>query len=114
MATRRPAPGRDFEQRVRGVIATLLAEGSSARVQDIAARLATSVRTLQRRLHAAGVTYAGALQEERCAVARKLLRDQAHGIGDVARTLGYSDPAHFTRAFHRWTGSSPSAFRRRS
>jgi AraC-like DNA-binding protein len=108
------AAGRAFEARVRGAVAALIADrGANPGVQLIAERLATSVRTLQRRLHASGVTYAGVLQEERCAAARRMLKDRAQAIADVARTLGYSDPAHFTRAFQRWTGSSPSAFRRR-
>jgi len=105
--------GRAFEERVRGAVATLLADRArNPGVQRVADRLATSVRTLQRRLHASGVTYAEVLQEQRCAAARRLLTDRTQAIADVARTLGYSDPAHFTRAFQRWTGSSPSAFRR--
>ncbi len=44
--------------------------------------------------------------------ARKMLSDPDRKIRDVALLLGYSDAAHFTRAFQRWTGLTPSAFRR--
>ncbi|HYU90579.1 MAG TPA: helix-turn-helix transcriptional regulator, partial [Gemmatimonadales bacterium] len=74
--------------------------------------MGTSVRTLQRLLRATGVTYAGVVQQARYAAARDMLKDHGRKIGDVARMLGYSDPAHFTRAFERWTGTSPRDFRR--
>jgi hypothetical protein len=70
------------------------------------------VRTLQRRLRSARVKYAGVLQQVRCQAAEQMLADSARAIGDVARALGYSDPAHFTRAFVRWTGLAPREFRR--
>lgn len=72
-----------------------------------------SVRTLQRWLQAAGLTYAGVAREARCAVALQMLEQSERKIRDVAVALGYSDPAHFTRAFLRWTGLTPRAFRRR-
>jgi AraC-like DNA-binding protein len=106
--------GRDVGQRVRQVIDGLLTGGDDApSLQAVADRLGTSVRTLQRRLQAAGTTYADVVQETRCAAARQLLRDRGRRICEVARALGYADPAHFTRAFQRWTGLSPRDFRRR-
>jgi AraC-like DNA-binding protein len=89
----------------------------SSRAPDIlrvAATMETSVRTLQRRLRAAGLTYSQVLQRARRAAAQRMLIDGTAAIGEIARTLGYSDPAHFTRAFQRWTGSTPRDFRDRS
>ncbi len=71
----------------------------------------TSARTLQRRLRSAGLTYGHLVAEARRASAEQLLADRSRTIADVARRLGYSDPAHFTRAFQRWTGVTPRAFR---
>jgi AraC-like DNA-binding protein len=92
----------------------LLASGSGCvDIQLAAGRMGTSVRTLQRRLRATGVTYADVVQQARCAAARHMLKERRRRIGDVARLLGYSDPAHFTRAFQRWMGITPRDFRRR-
>ncbi|WP_299425120.1 AraC family transcriptional regulator [uncultured Shimia sp.] len=44
--------------------------------------------------------------------AEKLLRQDGHSVNNVAAGLGYSDPTAFSRAFRKWTGMSPSAFRR--
>ena len=43
-----------------------------------------------------------------------LLERTETSLGQIAFKLGYADPANFTRAFQRWTGKTPSAYRRRS
>ena len=40
-----------------------------------------------------------------------MLRDRPLTIEDIAARLGYSDVANFTRAFRRWTGTTPAASR---
>ncbi|MDF1702454.1 MAG: helix-turn-helix domain-containing protein [Planctomycetota bacterium] len=74
----------------------------------------TSVRTLQRRLTAQGCSYSEVIAAIRFDLARTLLRDRTLRIMDVARQLGYSAPGHFTRAFQRWAGMTPRAWRRTS
>jgi AraC-like DNA-binding protein len=103
---------RDFGAHVREVVARLLAEGAPD-IRAVASALSTSARTLQRRLRGAGLTYAGLVQKVRCEAASHLLAKSGQTVGDVARMLGYSDPAHFARAFQRWTGLTPREFRRR-
>jgi len=102
----------DFHQRVRHVVGLLLA-GGPIDVRRVAGLVRTSARTLQRRLHREGLTYAQVVAQARLETARKMLGDPGRKVGDVARTLGYSDAAHFTRAFQRWTGLTPTGFRRR-
>ena len=103
---------RDVGRRVRQAVTTLLARGNASPDIDLVAEgMGTSVRTLQRRLHAMGVTYTEVVQRARRAEAQRMLRDRRTRIGDISRTLGYSDPGHFTRAFQRWTGVTPRAFR---
>ena len=108
------ASARDVVRRLRDVVAAASAEGSGAPAIQVAAeRMGTTVRTLQRRLRAQGVTYAAVVAGARAAAARQMLKNLHRSIGDIARSLGYSDHAHFTRAFQRWTGLTPRDFRRR-
>jgi AraC-like DNA-binding protein len=102
----------DFDQRVRRVVGLLLA-GGPVDVQRVADLVRTSARTLQRRLHDVGLTYVQVVAQARLDVAQEMLGDPGKKVRDVARSLGYSDAAHFTRAFQRWTGLTPTAFRRR-
>ena len=71
-----------------------------------------SVRTLQRRLIDNGLKFNDLLNESRFDHAKEKLKDMQVSIRDIAKSLGYSDTAHFTRAFHSWSGTSPTGFRR--
>jgi AraC-like DNA-binding protein len=81
-------------------------------IQLVAGALGMSTRTLQRRLGDEGVTYAQVVAEARADTARRMLHESTRKIGEIARTIGYSNAAHFTRAFLRWTGRTPRDFRR--
>jgi len=81
-------------------------------VDSVAKILGLSARTLQRRLSDEGVTYARVVARARLDVAQRMLEDPACKVIEVALDLGYSDPAHFARAFARWTGLAPREFRR--
>jgi AraC-like DNA-binding protein len=78
---------------------------------EIAEMAGISIRSLQRRLSSAGVTYSDLLDGVRFENAAKLLRDTNTKIIDVAFSSGYTDPAHFTRAFRRFSGVTPREFR---
>jgi AraC-like DNA-binding protein len=96
---------------LRKTLASYLPDGSTD--INLAARLArTSVRTLQRRLAEEGTTYSELLEEVRYDAAVARLKDSRSTITEVGRQLGYRDPAIFTRAFRRWTGTTPSEFRK--
>ena len=71
-----------------------------------------NLRTMQRHLAACGVTFKGLLNEYRQFTAIEFLQNGDKSITDIAFTLGYSDSAHFTRAFRRWTGMNPRKFQR--
>ena len=104
-------PAREFASSVTELVQTLSCEGYP-RVPVTARLLGMSARTLQRQLAAVGVTYESLVARARLATAVALLEQTDTKILDIALHLGYSDHAHFTRAFRRWTGRSPLAFRR--
>jgi AraC-like DNA-binding protein len=104
-------PAADVGGAVRQVIAAMLPAGYP-RIHLVADGLRMSARTLQRRLHDDGLTFGRVVDQARFESARRLLRDPSRKVIDVALDLGYSDPAHFTRAFARWAGQTPRDFRR--
>lgn len=79
--------------------------------ERIAQRLKMSGRTLQRRLNDWGITFEEIVDEYRRERAVKQITRSDRSILEIAYSLGYSDSSHFTRAFRRWTGLSPKAFR---
>lgn len=101
----------DLAGSLRLVLRAYLPDGSPT--IDKAAKLAgTSVRTLQRRLREQNTSYAELIEGLRHDVALYLLRDPHRLAFEISQELGYRDPAIFTRAFRRWTGQTPSEFRR--
>ena len=87
-------------------------KGGVRSVEAIAQALHVSPRTLKRRLAAENAAYSTLLEEHQRERALLLLRSSELSIDEVGDRLGYSDVANFTRAFRRWTGTTPSAFRR--
>lgn len=70
-------------------------------------------RTLQRRLADEGVSHSALVDEVRRNLALEYLGDPNASVTDIAYRLHFADPAAFYRAFKRWTGESPVAYRRR-
>jgi AraC-like DNA-binding protein len=81
-------------------------------LEQVAARMHVSARTLKRRLALQGVAFSTLLEEEQRDRALALLRSPELSVDEVAERVGYSDAANFTRAFRRWTGTTPAAYRR--
>src|SRR5262245_85241 len=88
---------------VQQIIATLLLRDGHPDLHSVATILGWGVRTLQRRLSEERLTYACVVARARFNLAQRLLDDPAYKIIEVALDLGYSDQAHFDRAFVRWT-----------
>lgn len=86
---------------------------NDASLENVAADLRVSARTLRRRLSKVGSSFQDLLDEVRRAHAISFLVDTNQAIERVAGYLGYRDPANFRRAFRRWTGAAPAAFRAR-
>jgi AraC-like DNA-binding protein len=79
---------------------------------QVAARIHLSPRTLKRRLAAQGLSFSALVDRERRERALDLLRSSRLSIEDVAERLDYTAASSFVRAFHRWTGQTPAAYRR--
>jgi len=81
-------------------------------VPALAQRLGLGSRSLERRLAAEGTTPAALLDDARRRRAEQLLRRGHADLETIAGNLGFSDRRSFTRAFKRWHGVTPSAYRR--
>ena len=95
------------------LIDALLPKGYPA-IEEVAQLLCVSVRSLQRLLNAAGVSYSNLVERCRCRAACESLELTRHSIQEIAAALGYSDASSFARAFRRWTGTTPRAYRNKS
>jgi len=109
----RVAGSASLASRVRELLSARIRQGEPEQAA-IAQALAMSERTLQRRLQDEGVTFAVLLDDVRADLGRMYLADPKLAIFEVAFLLGYSEPSAFNRAFRRWTGTSPSDFRRQA
>jgi len=85
---------------------------SSLCLDEIARRIASSRRQLQRAYAEIGnTTFREHLTSVRMERAAEMLRVRHRKVRDVARRVGYRQPAQFAKAFRRHHGISPSAFR---
>lgn len=104
------AHGDHLSDRVTQLFARRLALGEP-RIEDIARPLLMSPRTLQRCLQAEGSSWRAATERARRKVAEDALRHTPLPVADIARLAGYQDLRAFLRAFRRWNGQTPTAFR---
>src|SRR6266849_183338 len=92
--------------RVENLLIPILHTGE-ATVEMIASKLGISRHTLFRKLKSEGVTFEQVLDELRHQMALYYLNGKKVSVNQTAYLLGFSEPAAFSRAFKRWTGSSP-------
>ncbi|WP_377847577.1 AraC family transcriptional regulator ligand-binding domain-containing protein [Bosea sp. UC22_33] len=97
--------------RVENAIMPRLRHGTP-KIEAIARDLGTSARTLTRRLADLGISFSEVLDELRYQLAVQYLRDGTSTVSQVTWLLGYREPSASVRAFKRWTGKTPTAFRR--
>lgn len=99
--------------RLAGRVRTLVRERYDG-MAVVAKKLGVSERTLKRRLADQGTTFSRIVDDARRAEACLLLADPRWTLDRIAARLGYSDTGNFTRAFRRWTGETPGAWRARA
>jgi AraC-like DNA-binding protein len=81
--------------------------------EHLARRLGVSERTLHRRLEEEGTSLRTIVDEIRHFLALSYLGETERTVDDVGLLLGYSDARAFSRAFRRWTGTTPLAHRKK-
>jgi len=104
------ASQHDVVARARDATRTALDAGDAS-LERVARSLRVGARTLQRRLGERGTSFARVLDEVRRETAQRWLAQGSMSFGEIAFGLGFSEPSAFHRAFKRWTGSTPRAYR---
>ena len=97
---------------LRSILVELLPSGAASQ-KAVAQRTNTSVSTLQRLLRAEGTSYREVLDETRRELALHYVEDRRYALSEIAFLLGFADQASMTRAFKRWTGTSPKRYAER-
>lgn len=100
-----------FPEQVRSVLRTALLT-DCAYADHIASLFSIHRRTLNRRLNEDGMSFKDLVEQERYEIARHTLLDTDLQVAEVAALLGYADASAFTRAFRRWSGTTPAEWRR--
>ena len=81
-------------------------------VQQIAEHMGMSNRTLTRRLTESDLTFRDLIKKTQETISKNLLKSTKRTIAEIAFETGFSEQSAFNRAFKRWTGLSPVAFRK--
>lgn len=105
--------GTNLINAVRSQLYRMLADGEPG-IDGVAQRMGLAVRTLQARLRRQGVSFQEVLDGLRQSLADIYLRDARLSLTDIALLLGFAEQSSFTRAFRRWRGMSPAAFRQQT
>jgi AraC-like DNA-binding protein len=102
--------GDNIIERIKAIIIDQLPSGTVTD-SSVAEALYMSKRTFHRRLQQEETTFRIILNELRQELADKYIKDSSLNLNEISFLLGFSEISSFSRAFKRWTGSSPSAYR---
>jgi len=100
----------DLVSAVERLVASELGRGVPE-LEGVAIQLGMTARTLQRRLGELETSYQTLIDHVRRRYAERYLADDRLAIAEVSFLVGFSEPSNFHRAFRRWTGETPAAFR---
>jgi AraC-like DNA-binding protein len=98
--------------RVLATLVQALPDGPPSKAA-IARQLGMSPRNMQRHLSEEGTSYKSLLNDARVDLARSYVREARLSVTEIAFILGFADTSTFSRAFKRWTGMSPRAYKAR-
>lgn len=103
----------DLPTRVYAKLVEKLPEGECTR-EMMAEMMNMSPSSFYQKLKDAGRTYQEILDDTRLSLAKNYMKKSTLSTSEIAYLLGFHDSSNFSRAFRRWTGSSPSAYRQAS
>lgn len=104
---------QDVVANVRQKIVEFLPNGDCTR-DKVAQALCMSPTNLHLKLSQRDTSFHDLLDDTRKELARSYMQQSSRAITEIAFTLGFTDTSNFTRAFKRWTGVSPTAFRQKA
>jgi len=100
----------NITMKVRASIIEQLPRGTPNQ-KSIADALHVSLSSLQRKLKDEETTFKELLEDTRRSLAMQYIREARRPLGEISYLLGFSEHSSFSRAFRRWTGTSPAEFR---
>jgi AraC-like DNA-binding protein len=100
----------EFVVTLRQIVTIYVCNGN-CKIDTIADAIDIPVRSLQQRLQAKGLKFNDLLNQIKYSLAKYMLENSSLHIRQISSHLRYTDAAHFTRAFRRWAGISPSQYR---
>ena len=89
----------------------LQAAGDFPSIDHVANRLHMSKSTLGRRLESESTSFRAITDQVKNLLAKEYLTNTELSVADIAHLLDYTDTANFRRAFVRWNGKTPNAYR---
>ncbi|MEO0380769.1 MAG: AraC family transcriptional regulator, partial [Pseudomonadota bacterium] len=102
-----------LESRAKDAVARALSEGMPKMAQ-VAQGLGMSARSFHRRLAEHGLSFQSLAETTRRELALGMLEEDSYSLAEIAFLAGFSEQSAFSRAFKRWTGSTPAQFRKAS
>jgi AraC-like DNA-binding protein len=108
----RTAAAPSLETQIEAYARSALPSGACT-LERCAAKLGVSARKLQSVLKSRSLSFSEIVERQRMAIAQEALRRRRCSLDEIALGLGYSDQTCFGRAFKRWTGLTPRAYRDR-
>lgn len=102
---------KSIRSKVEEILFKLIPSGLFS-VEDVAAELGFSGRSLQRHLKVEGTSFKEVLQGVQKLMAIHYMEDKNLSIDDIAYLVGYAEVSSFSRAFKKWTGKTVGHYRK--
>ncbi len=106
-----PTNANKLVSEVKSLIKDALPSGIPSK-EKIGQHIGMSNRTLTRRLSETGFTFRTLIEQTQQEISKELLTASSQSVGEIAFQTGFSEQSAFNRAFKRWTGKSPTSFRK--